>query len=88
MTIFPQLALILYLAYFQTVKYPVDSILGSFQFIFAVRCVILCTQNRAALIVSSWRFEQVLEVGFAWVLTKDVIKSQTAQFMRLVDHED
>lgn len=40
MTIFPQLALILYLAYFQTIKYPVDSILGSFQFIFAVRCLI------------------------------------------------
>eukprot|EP01040_Poterioochromonas_malhamensis_P020407 gene20407-24345_t len=65
MTIFPQLALILYLAYFQTIKYPVDSILGSFQFIFAI-----------------------LEVGFAWGLTKDVIKSQTAQFMRLVDHEE
>jgi hypothetical protein len=65
MTIFPQLALVLYLAYFQQLKYPMDSILGSFMFIFAV-------------------FELVM----SWNLIRKVIRSQTAQFMRLVDHDE
>lgn len=48
MTVFPQMPLVVFLAYFQALRYPIDSILGSFLFIFLV-CVSLLNTERLQL---------------------------------------
>eukprot|EP01031_Cornospumella_fuschlensis_P024042 gene24042-29093_t len=62
MTIFPQLPLVCFLAYFQPMFFPVDKIVGSLMFIFLI-----------------------IECGLSWFTMRTIIRSQTAQFMRLVE---
>jgi hypothetical protein len=64
MTVFPQIPLVTFLAYFQPTFYPADRILGSFMFIFLI-----------------------VEFGFGCFMIRTLIRSQTAQFMRLVADE-
>jgi transmembrane protein 17 len=64
MTSFPQFPLVIYLAYLQRVKYPIDSILGSMMLLLTI-----------------------LQSYYGLSSMKRLIRSQTAQFMRLCDEE-
>ena len=64
MSIFPQLPLVIYMGYLETIQFPSDAILGSLMLIFLS-----------------------VQYVFGFLTMRHLIRSQTAQFMRLCEDD-
>jgi hypothetical protein len=90
-TLFPQTPFVLYFAYIQPVIFPVDPIVGTMMLLCLVSLLYYCSCLRYAecdLLVHNY---QIYHFCAGFLLLRLIIRSQTAQFMRLCEsdeHED
>lgn len=81
-SLFPQFPIVIFLGYVQSIKYPIDSILGTIMIVFLVKSFSYSYEK-----VVMNLFVQVLGFIFGIQAMKQQIRSQTAQFMRVVGSE-